>query len=371
MGRGAARRGLGGGRWPGVAVVAAVAWLGGCDTPAGDEVAPFREALPDDEALLYAFPDTESVVVEAEALEIAPAALVGDVSELWLAGRDTTRTVNRALSAFLSPIARLVRATEPTWASDARLVWRGVPAGSLDEDLLVVERAEDGHFEYTLWSRDRIRPLAEWRFRAYGSTTPGAGARRGRGVMWVDLDADRNARSHGKVLALWERAAARREVAIAFYAASPDDAETPARTKSFLFAREADGRGTLAFGPELVDVHDDPARTALEEVRVLTRWTAEGRGRSDAAITGGDVATAGNALLLRTECWRTPDHTTTYEATQGRKRTATGPGPLVLVDEDGERASCGFAEPEAPVLPALGDEPVAPALPPEAADPTP
>ncbi|PKN53970.1 MAG: hypothetical protein CVU56_29045 [Deltaproteobacteria bacterium HGW-Deltaproteobacteria-14] len=353
-----------------VALGCAALLAAGCESDGETGITPWREALPDLGALYYAFPDVDAATAaEASAPGVQAAPLVGAESELYAAGRDATKTVNRAIDAYLVAAQRVMRNLTPRRVSDSRVVWRGIAPNALDEDLLVVQRADDGHFEYALWSRDQVRAEAQWRFRLYGSTTPVDGARRGRGVLWVDLEGDRLPGTRGKVLALWENLRNKKEVAVTFFAATTDE-DAPARTRSFIFQR-SDSGNLMAFGPELVDVHDTPDRAALEEVRLLTRWTSGGSGRSDATVTAGDVAARGYAVLFRTECWASPDHAVRYEATAVRARTNAGAGPLQVLKEDGDRAACPLAEPETAVVPSIGDEPEEPALPPEASEPTP
>ncbi|TNF33775.1 MAG: hypothetical protein EP329_07950 [Deltaproteobacteria bacterium] len=348
--------------------LACAALAGGCEPDGGDTLTDFENAVPDVSALHYAFPDVDTTAISTTGLGLEAAALVGGESELYTAGRDATRAVNRALDAFLLNMERVLRHLTPERVSADRVVWRGIAPNSLDEDLFVMQRADDGHFEYSLWSRERLRPDAEWRFRLYGSTTPIDGPRRGRGALWVDLESDRLASTRGKVLALWENLPNRREVAVTFFSATTDDA--PARTRSFIFTR-TDAGSLMAYGPEIMDIHDDPAKDALEEVRLLTRWNSRGIGRSDATVTGGDVATGGYAVLFRTECWQSPGHEVTYEGVAVRPRTDAGAGPLELVKEDGDRATCPLADPETAVVPPVGTEPEPPALPPEASEDAP
>lgn len=362
-------------RRPGLRAVAAALGCagilaGGCEAEDAGGFTPFTNALPDVGALHYAFPDVETASgTEASSVGVQAAPLVGAESELYAAARDATKAVNRGIDAYLVAAQRVMRNLTPRRVSENRVVWRGVAPNALDEDLLVVQRADDGHFEYVLWSRDLVRANADWRFRLYGSTTPLDGARRGRGVLWVDLENDHLPATRGKVLALWENLRDRKEVAVTFFAATTDEGAPP-RTRSFIFQRSGGGN-LMAFGPELMDVHDTPDRTALEEVRLLTRWTSGGAGRSDATVTAGDVAANGYAVLFRTECWRSPDHAVRYEATAVRARTSTGAGPLEVVREDGDRGACPLAEPETAVVPPIGEVPEEPPLPPEANEPTP
>jgi len=352
---------------PLVAALACAALAGGCEGE-DDEFTAWENAVPDLTALHYAFPDVETSTLDVADVGLQTAPLVGEESELYAAGRKATRAVNRGLDAFLLAIARVTRNIEPRRVSQDRVVWRGVAPASADEDLFVMKRAEDGHYEYMLWSRDRVRPDAEWRFRLYGSTTPTDGRRRGRGALWVDLENDRVSTTHGKVLALWENLRERREVAVTFFSATTD--EEPARTRSFIFTR-TDAGSVMAYGPELVDINDDPEKDALEEVRLLTRWNAQGVGRSDATATGGDVTANGYAVVFLTECWESPSHAVTYEAAAARQRSTTGAGPLELLRESGDRASCPVADPETAVVPPIGDEPEEPPLPPEAQEASP
>jgi len=347
------------------AALSALAWVSlttSCDAdPAIGVPADFGRALPDDGLLLFAFPDALGVGVPVDAIGVEAASLLGEPSGLHRAARVTSTHVNRALREVVRPLIRARDALPARRDAPDRVVWEGAPAEGRDVHRLVVERAADGQFVFGLWSRARDEESARWRPRVFGSTTPSAGARgRGRGAVWADLDEDGVDLTSGKVLALWSDLDGRREVDVSFFAATPDAGRIARRTMRYVFEDRAMG-GRLAYGPQLVDIDDDPDRAALEEVTTLSRWSARGAGRTDAAARGGDLRGDQIAVQIRSECWSPPpDFDVVFAATYARR---VAQAELTVTHAEGERDACPFPQPEAVIVPPIEDEPEPPSRP--------
>lgn len=339
---------------------------GGCDGDGGsDATVAFEEALPTEETLLFAFPTPGGVAIVDAALDGAEvhAAALGEPSALHETMRGTARAVNAALLEILKPLSSAMAATAPVEKTATRRVWEAVGPGGLDLYRLIVTRADDGHFEFQLWSRPVDEAsggvAAGWRGRVFGSTTPGDRAGTGRGALWIDLEADRKPGTRGKVLAVWSSLGGVREVDVSFFAATLDATVDRARTTRFTFRRDADG-GRMAYGPELVNVHQRADRDALEAVTVVSRWNSSGGGRSDLVARGGDLRLDNVAVLVVSECWIPPGFGVDFDQTAARRTLA---GELVVLQSHGEPSACLFPGPEIVALPEVGDEPTAPTAP--------
>lgn len=345
----------------GLALAAAVGLAAaGCDADGGDDAtAAFIDALPTEDTLLFAFPTAGGVTVVDAALDgvALQAAALGEPSALHEAMRGTARAVNRALLEILTPLSGAIATTAPIEQSAARRVWEALGPGGLDVYRLVVTRADDGHFDFELWSRDAASAGdAAWRGRVFGSTTPGARRGRGRGALWIDLDADRRPATRGKVLAVWSARGEVRDVEVSFFGATLDAAADHPRTTRFTFHRDGD-RGRMAYGPDLVNIHQRPNRDAPETVTALSRWDGAGHGRTDLVARGGDLRLDDMAVLVVSECWAPPGFGVDFDQTAAER---TPSGPLEVLKSHGDPEACIFREPELVTLPEVGVEPTPP-----------
>lgn len=332
--------------------------LAACDGDEGDSLAEFRGALPDLIALDIAVPG-ESDAVTSGGLSVTSGALLGQPSTL----REAT---GRARQFLLGTIGELLAsyqdiiASPPARRTRSRVAWwRRIANDS--EVLVVMSREGDGHFTLTSWIReghDRD-PGASWRFFVYGNLTPARTLGDGRGALYIDLDNDLKLRTRGKVVVLYSAVGATRDIDILTYAATLEG--DLAVTRGFRYHEQAQG-GSLAFDAGLINVHVRPDHGGLERVKVITRWNAFDKVRSDFTAMSDEVAGDGFRALAGTECWHAGDGTVLYDAVRGIRAVGS---PVVIRPDQGDIGACPSDRPAIPVLPMPGDAPSEPAPPPE------
>jgi hypothetical protein len=120
--------------------------------------------------------------------------------------------------------------------------------------------------------------------------------------------------------------------------------ETP-YDASYHFDQTPDGAGNFIFNVQANVNKASDNKPALETVDMRSRWQADGAGRSDVKISGGDVTPALQAggfkdtFVSGSQCWGTA-FTTTYET--------SSPAALNLIATDGDPSSCVFTSQELP-----------------------
>jgi len=335
--------------------------LAACEDDDGDPLAPFRDALPDEATLALALPDEDG----ARASGVSLGAALGEPSVLRAHTARARRFVSETLGALLDSYRELV-ARRPLLRHGDRIVWWQRHPTLDIEHLLVMQREGRGHFTLSAWTRSghRADRTAPWRFLLYGDLTPSDTLGDGRGALYLDLDNDNRPRTRGKLLVLFSAVDAERAMDVLAFAATADDGL--AVTAGYRF-REHGGSGSFAFDAGLVDVHARPDRADEERVRVITRWTSDGRFRADFVATSDEVTGDGFRALVGTECWAAGRGVVLFES--ARALRALGP-PVVLRADAGDLSACAAPRPVPPVLPEPTAPPEIPDAPPETGDGT-
>ncbi len=84
---------------------------------------------------------------------------------------------------------------------------------------------------------------------------------------------------------------------------SCQDTATDPYSAQYYYDRSSDGSGNFEFATNgNVNGADHPA---LEDLVIRSRWNADGTGRSDAKISGGDLSADGVDQVTASECWDT------------------------------------------------------------------
>ena len=327
--------------------------LGGCADAPEDASARFALALESVQTLSFDVPGEDEGELALADLALIEAPLLGGPSTLR-AMTGVVRQHLRKTVAVVSEMLARVANKAPTFTTTNGAVWMDRREGHR----ALVMRDRGNHFEFSVWQR--FRAGEDWSFNAGGTVIDDADGGV-RGAVWLDLDQDDSPRSHGKLMLLWSELAGARRIDVNLYDGTPNDNEIAAVTRNYRYADGPEG-GVLAFDAGEVDVHLLPSRDGLEQVRVYTRWNDRGAVRSDYGAVGDDVSADGFRLLLGSECWVPPDASITYESRVGLP--ADGGAPVRLY-ETGDRATCGFAAEEPPVIAPAGRAPSEPALPSE------
>ncbi len=351
--------------WAGVLAFVAAGTLAACEPEVGAAgTDPFIAALPTAELVAIGMPGraAEEPAQTTEALAVEEAALVGHASQLEEVTFGVEVLVRNVMRDVLLDFSRAIH-TAPRIKTDARRVWFFNPGGGPTQDLIVMERTDDGDFRVSIWLRE-IGPLQPktWRFLAAAIVTPSADHDgNARGTVWVDLEADRWPRTRGAIRLSWTHQGGVRDTEIALYGASPDDTSQTPVSRSIRFHRERPG-GYLAFDAGQIDIHQDGAHPAKEAVKIFTRWNGLGHLRADFTAVGPDIAAAKYRALIGSECWVAADRLVLFER---RAAVPLDSDKVQTLWEDGDAEACPFGLEKPPILPEVGPPPTAPTPPPE------
>jgi hypothetical protein len=294
-----------------------LATLPGCTLEKQDDSDEYREAVPLREAMVVAGPESgagdtsaASVGDTRGALALRPGA-AADYAKWYGFTRSVTTGVNVVTAAVLGAVWTVVH-TEPTSIEDGTATW-----GPYTEALkpvtyrFRVTRVDQGIYDYVLEGRPKTSN-DDGEYRAV-LTGHGYGKRHelhGQGEFTIDLDTARDLdpfehRDDSGTVRLVHHlphdissggdALPRTLIA----EVKPNPAVNPESFSVESSANE-DGTGTLH-----VDAHgdlDETKLTQLEDIVVDSRWRADGAGRADIAIAGGDVP-QDPGLITAVECW--------------------------------------------------------------------
>ena len=193
-----------------------------------------------------------------------------------------------------------------------------------------VTKVGDGDFEYVLESKPKNEGD-----EAYVAIVSGAahldGQDRGRGNFVVDGDAMHALDPYewpgaGTAAVAYDLQAEPLAIEVEF--ANWTGGWHPPVDATYGYHEAADQSGDFEYSAE-ADV--DGGFSALESLVVNSRWVSGGSGQSDAAVTGGDVASG--VTVTATECW---------DDSFGRTYWTDSAG---LVATEGDPAACAFATP--------------------------
>ena len=293
--------------WPRVTGFLAVATLAATQSCAmqQDDGSRFREPIPQASEVEVSGPDG------AAAAQAGPSAsAAGTGSEPWANGpwakyygftRHVRDGVNGVTAVVLGGVWLVVH-TQPSDVAEHQAIW-GPWDDSLSPATYRFRVVEVGEREYQYFLEGRKKSSgsdADWRAVLSGEGFGRRHAKHGDGNFSIDLDV-------AEELDPFEHADDSGTLTITHQLSTPDKTVSadmkPSATERWWTAastRHSDGSGTL-----LVNAHDDvddSKTTALEDVVIDSRWRADGAGRADITISGGDV---GALVVTANECWST------------------------------------------------------------------
>ena len=326
--------------------------LAGCPDPEPnpatvEPIETFKRALPTEALLSVLLPNGDEITAALSDYDTEQGALVGQTAWFYDFTKTTSTAVNQGLLNVLQPLAWVVKNVEPVQVTENKAVWAFPDAEILS--VLVIQRKDDGHFEYVNAWRPVNEPQTEFTPIIAGTFTP-AGNGRGQGAIWMNLDNNRNPNNTGKVLALYSNAGPERTVTVYYFDFSTDlAAGVPTSDLAYHFQMAEDRSGTFVYAIQGVDIDQGaPGKEALEDATVISRWDAQGRGRSDWFATGGDVAKQAFQVYIASQCWAPKTHISTYEASWVRYINQSD---IIPVSEAGDLSSCPHSDVAKPVLP--------------------
>ncbi len=255
---------------------------------------------------------------------------VGDLATYYLTTRAATLTFNGGAAWVLTLLHAIVQ-YPVTSVSGTTYTW-GPWSNALDpaEYRLDVTANGDGTYDYSLSGRNKTQSGAQFQMIITGDADPTAGELQGNGHFTLDLNASHavdpidNPNDKGVIDATYDLAAKKLSLDIA-----TTDLNGAPETATYDYAEGADGSGDMTF-----DVLGNAGGTAAnEQMTVRSRWLANGSGRGDARIAGGDL---GTIQAIASECWGTDFRRSFYTDNASFEPT------------EGDPAACAFADVDLP-----------------------
>jgi hypothetical protein len=246
------------------------------------------------EDLQRAIPTADQVKIE---LPQNQQRMLGEIADYYRVTRDVTRTLNGGTAWVLILIHAIVQ--YPVTSTNGNVYTWGPWSDALDpaEYRLDVTDNGDGTYDYILSGRNKTvaGSAFETVIDGHADTTPGH--LQGNGDFKVDFDAGKRVNpidsgdAKGNVVVQYDLAARHLDMV----AMAPDANGNPAMFE-YAYNKALDGGGDMAF-----NVTADGGGTALpENIVIRSRWQADGAGRGDARLAGGDL---GAAQAIASECW--------------------------------------------------------------------
>jgi hypothetical protein len=289
-------------------------------------------ALPTADQVSIKLPDSAARTISASARSIdTNQDVIGQIATWYVATRDVTRMFNGGSAWVLVLIHTIVQFPVTTVHGDT-FTW-GPWSGALDpaEYKLDVRAVGDGTYQYQLSGRSKTQAGAQFEVVIDGKADPRAGDQNGTGEFLIDFDAGRRVNpidsgdAKGSVDVRYDLAQRHLDLTIM----STDALGQPVLA-NYAYNQAADGGGDMVF-----DVNGNVGGgTALETLTLRSRWLANGAGRADARIGGGDL---GTLQATASECWDTMFRRVFYTDSAGFAPT------------EGAQTACAFATADLPL----------------------
>jgi hypothetical protein len=221
----------------------------------------------------------------------------GDDSQYRADTEQVATDVNSLITDVLDTISAIAE-FEPTLADDDKnkAVW-GPWSDNGTDGMMFVKEFDDGHYEWALLGRPTGSGDEDWAALVAGRVEEGVTEDTGRGEFAFDVNVlaalDPNEDGTGVFAVHYEVRTDRTDVEAAFEGITGDNGELV--DAGYRYGDDADG-GFMDFAYET-----DTTGSGLAETVILrSRWMADGAGRGDAYVTGGDY---GPLVYQASECW--------------------------------------------------------------------
>jgi hypothetical protein len=297
-----------------------------CIPPNDDPHPGISRALPTAEDVRIDLPENSSAKGTAEAL--------GDLSPWYVVTRQVTRDLNGG-TAWVLIVVHTVVQFPPTTVEGDTYTW-GPWSDALDpaDYRLVVTALDNGSYDWSLDGRSKTQVGADFETVIAGNAVPGETEGTGHGEFTIDFDAaervnpvDNDAR--GVVGISYDLAARHLDMSIATVETRPEG-EVPVNYE-YAYTEKEDGSGDMVFAAH-GDTDDEG--TAAEDAVIRSRWLADGAGRADVRLSGGDVSTT--ISVTASECWDSTFAVVYYSDSVNWQPT------------EGSQSSCAFADADLP-----------------------
>lgn len=286
----------------------------GCVVENDDDAGPFVEALPQQQRVQVAGPESsQSSASSSQSWGVTRAQGTdlpqGNWAESYALTREVRDGINHVAWDVLGLVWFLVNEIPPNHIDINEAVW-GPYSDALEphETRFRITAVGEDHYEYVLEGRPK-GSADEWQAVLTGTGYGKAHAEHGNGSFTIDLDVARaldpfehQDDSGTLTIEHWLAPATDRIRA----EARPSDSEAWWVADS---SKRPDGTGQLVI--EAMDNLDDSATPALEHIDLVSKWQSDGAGRSDYTFEEGDL---GEQRIDATECWGTSFQRTYWAA---------------------------------------------------------
>lgn len=250
-----------------------------------------------------AIPTAEQVQIK---LPENQARMLGEIADYYKVTRDVTRTLNGGSAWVLILIHAIVQ--YPVTSINGNVYTWGPWSDTLDpaEYKLDVTDNGDGTYDYVLSGRNKTLAGSQFENVIEGHADPTPGELQGNGDFKIDFDAGKRVNpvdsgdAKGTVIVQYDLAARHLDL----IAQAPDANGNPAMFE-YAYNETLDGGGDMVFNVTA----DGGGTAAAENMVIRSRWQADGAGRGDARLAGGDL---GAAQAIASECWNTLFRRTFY-----------------------------------------------------------
>lgn len=291
---------------------------------------PTEKATPDADAFTKHLPDERILV----ALPSGGNRAIGATADSYVTTVQVSTDVNGWISNVLDMLDTIT-SFEPTYSdAENRFFWGPWDDGGLDPNhtALYVEFDEPtGKYAWAIVKRDKDSTDDEdWTPIVAGEAYEGDDEDQGHGFFIIDFDANTALSpaesAVGTFLSTYEVTDAGVVAEASFDEFAENGSDDPI-TAGYSYGQDPTGAGYMDLA-YLADINEDGSQ---EETIVLrTRWLADGAGRGDSVVFGGDL---GVLTYTATECWDT-DFAVSFEENNAELQRA------------GDETSCVFDQPE-------------------------
>lgn len=325
----------------------ALSFVAGCTSACGAGGTSFSGALP-----------SRSTVQINVPQQSGQALALGEQSEFMAKSKDLADGINGGVGWVFDLLEKIVE-MPATEQDEAHAVWGPSEPKGLERlsYRFTVTKVGENDFTYALDARlkGETDDAAFVTFLS-GTAQPGDEDNKGTGTMTVNAGARRGLLNeegdcqNGTIEVAYDVTAEPRSLQVDFVEwLDTCDADARAANATYTYTETADGAGTLDFDV-IANMHKAEEAKPLEETMAIrTRWMADGQGRADVRISGGevpgDLAThipdTTETSVLVTECWDDL-FALTFSDTTPDELEDTFHEPL------GDESACVFAEASAP-----------------------
>jgi hypothetical protein len=324
--------------------IAALALLlcAGC----GEEDGDFLEGVPDSESIRIKLPgdSSSSSALTAENGEALSNTQLGGTAEFYLFTRQMTREVNGGVYYLLLMIEDIAHQT-PTTKEDDRWIW-GPYTPALDPATykVTIEKRSDADYAWLMEAKPKDQGDEAYLSLISGTHTRGARPRRGQGTITLDFDnmasIDATKVERGSAEVTYQSDIYPVTVTVHFIDFTGEDGKGPTDAQ-YHYTENEDTSGEFSFSTNQdMDLLGEP-----EDGKILSRWVADGRGRSDIRLSGGDLLDNEPPIseVVAIECWDTM-----FKRTYFKDWATTSAGTFELDPEQGVESDCVYTDQRLP-----------------------